>query len=139
MKITNSIVRWLFSEAVVVLVAGNSYVTAGVWGVDHCINATRRYGPLRGPNFSFFGGLWPRPRLFLPFGPKKRAFYAVWVHFRPILCTVLTSIRFISTNSNLTRNPPKKTQIIPMSLKISMYPINPKIAEQIRNLNILFH
>ena len=40
---------------------------------------TRRYGMLRGPTSSSCGGLWPR--LSLPFGGKKIAFYAVLVHF----------------------------------------------------------
>ena len=45
---------------------------SGINFVTISIIKTRRYSPLRGLTSSSCGGLRPRPRLFLPFGQKKR-------------------------------------------------------------------
>ena len=42
---------------------------------------TRRYSPLSGPTSSSCGGLRPLAKVFLPYGQKKRAYYAVLAHF----------------------------------------------------------
>ena len=68
---------------------------------------TRRYGPLRGPTSSSYGG--PPPRLFLPFG-QKRQFIML---FRPIFgnfwCPLVTLVTFSRNLSNFEENP-KKTK-----------------------------
>ena len=39
---------------------------------------------------------------------KKRAFYAVFAYFRPILCSVITSVTFSNNVNKLRKNPKKK-------------------------------
>ena len=49
-----------------------------------------------------------QPRLCLPFGQKKRAYYAVLAHFGNFWCPVVTLETFSSNLSNFKRNPKKK-------------------------------
>ena len=73
---------------------------------------TARYaGLLLAPAKGF--GLWPR--LFLTFGQKKRAYYAILAHFWHIWCPVVALVTISSNLSNFERNHKKKKKL---SLKI---------------------
>ena len=59
-------------------------------------------------------GLWPR--LFLPFGQKKRLFMLIWLTLDHFWCSVVTSVAFSSNLRNfeiLVKNPkmPKQSKI----------------------------
>ena len=65
----------------------------------------------------------------MPFGQKKRAFYAGLAYFSPFWCSAVTSVTFSSNLSNFLKNPnipkdPKKSKSKkPKNLK------NPKYSE----------
>ena len=76
------------------------------------VKDTRRYNPLRRASYSSCRGLWLSYKdLFSSLGPKKRAYYAVFTHFRPYL--VFSSNHY---NSNKLNEIPK-SQNIPTNLK----------------------
>ena len=66
---------------------------------------TRRYGPLRGPTSSSFGGLRPSADLFMLF----------WPIFRDFWCSVVTVVTFSSNFSNFERN--KKSEKNPKKIQ----------------------
>ena len=74
---------------------------------EKAFRLTRRYSPLRGPTSSSCKGLWPSGDAFFALRAKKRAYYAVLVHFGNCWCPLETMVTFSSNLKNFERNSKK--------------------------------
>ena len=66
--------------------------------------SNRRYGPIRGPTSSSFGGLWPLAECFFCPSGKKDLIMLSWQILGHFWCPVVTMVTFSSNLTNFKKN-----------------------------------